>query len=425
MTYDRRNFLKAISVVPFTAAILPSKVKANAPPKVVIIGGGFAGSTVAKYLRLWSGNSIDVNLIDPRKFHTSCVLSNLVLNEQLNLNQLKLSHNGLSDVGVNVIQDKVISIDHANKKVKLKNGVSLSYDKLVIATGIGFKKLKNTNFKLTPHAWIAGSQTNLLAKQLTTLQAGSTFVMTIPQKPYRCPPGPYERACVVADMIKSKGYNGGDTKVIVLDENNGIQAEKATFEKAYNGIYRNIIEYIPNAIIESVNSDHLMIETSVGNFQGDVVNIIPRHRAVGFVRKSGLTDGGDWAAVDPLTYQSTNTEFEDVYIVGDSQGSSQPKSAHMANAQAKVCCDAIIRSFNGESVFTNERIQNITTNSACYSPITSKEASWLTANYAYDISTQQMKLTHIGEAEGWSRENYDDMFDWANNLFADSFNRSL
>ena len=296
---------------------------------------------------------------------------------------------------------------------------------LVIATGISFKKPQGDfNFKDTPHAWIAGPQTTLLAKKLNTIAEKGSFVMTIPKSPYRCPPGPYERACLVADFLKREKRGG---TVTVLDANNDIQAEKHTFDKAFNDLYGGIIDYRTNVTVESVNSAAGVVETNKGDVQGDVVNVIPQQRALGFVRRAKLTGDGDWAGVDPLTYESTEPGFEGVHIIGDSQGSGQPKSAHMANAQAKVCADAIIRSLAGLPTKTQERMDNITTNSACYSPITYDEASWLTANFRYqpgvfeDELGQMVLARPLGEADHWSRENYKEMFAWASNLFTDSF----
>ncbi len=420
MKLNRRAFLEIFGTA-IALSVVPITVLGASPPKVLIIGGGFAGSTLARYLRQWSKNSIDVTLIDPSTGHTSCVMSNLVLNGQLSIEQLTFPHAKLNNVGVNVIRARVSQILSASKKVMLEGGGSVPYDRLVIATGIGFKELPGTDFNQTPHAWIAGSQTTLLAQQVNSLKRDSTFVMTIPKAPYRCPPGPYERACLVADILKRKGFEGGDTKVIVLDENEGIQAERATFERAFNGIYRNIIEYIPGAEVQSVNSNSKRIITSAGEYTADVMNYIPRNRATQMVVQSGISNGGDWAEVNPLTYESLLSDFSGVHVIGDSQATKQPKSAHMANAQAKICADAIIRSFTGVSNYAMERIENITTNSACYSPITHNKASWLTANYAYDIGSNEMRATQVGEAEEWSKDNYREMYAWAENLFNDSF----
>lgn len=420
MNINRRRLIQALGAAA-AVTVTPTAVKAAAAPRVVVIGGGFAGATAAKYLRMWSDKSIDVTLVDPNAAHTSCVLSNLVLNHRIALDQLSLNYGSLSSFyGVTVIRDRAVEVDGAGRRVRLADGGWQPYDHLVIATGIDFVTSPGLDFDLTPHAWVAGPQTEALASKVNTLGANSTFVMTIPKAPYRCPPGPYERACLVADIVKRKGHDGS-ARVVVLDENPSIQAEKHTFETAFNGIYRNIIEYVPNATIESVDSAAGRVETSLGSYTGDVVNVIPRQQAMGFVRDAGLTEGGPWARVDPLTYESQVSGFGGVHVIGDSQGTGQPKSAHMANSQAKVCADAIIRALAGVSNSDPERVANITTNSACYSPITYDEASWLTANFAFDPQSGQMKLTHIGEAERWSKGNYKQMFAWASNLFTDTF----
>jgi NADH dehydrogenase FAD-containing subunit len=370
---------------------------------VVVIGGGFAGATVAKYLRMWSDQTVDVTLVDRNASHISCVMSNLVLNRRLRLSELELSYDSLREFyGVDVIQDSAVDLLDDGKGVGLEGGGILNCDHLVIATGIEFDPPDGTDFEKTPHAWIAGPQTTLLANQINAIPDGGHFVMTIPKSPYRCPPGPYERACLVADILERKG--GGT--VTVLDD---------------------IIDYRTGIAVEAVDSAAGIVMTGSGEVSGDVVNIIAPQRALRFVRESDLTGGDDWAGVDPLTYASTVTGFETVHIIGDSQGTGQPKSAHMANSQAKVCADAILRSLAGLPTDTQERIDNITTNSACYSPITYDEASWLTANFVYqapDMSGEEigrMVLKHIGEADHWNTDNYEEMFAWASNLFTDSF----
>ncbi|MGB5614496.1 MAG: FAD/NAD(P)-binding oxidoreductase [Sedimenticolaceae bacterium] len=427
MKFDRRRFLQAFGASA-AAAVSPSVLRAatssGVASRVMVIGGGFAGATVAKYLRMWGGDSVAVTLVDPKVSHTSCVLSNLVLNRRMSLGELKMSYGTLSSqYGVNFIRDRAIDIDGPKRSVKLRDGGWRPYDYLVLATGIGFKWLRNVDYKLTPHAWIAGPQTNLLARKVNSLKAGHTFVMTIPKAPYRCPPGPYERACVVADILKRKGFDGGDTKVLVLDGNGYIQAERHTFENAFNNLYGNIIEYRTGVTVKDVVSAENRVVTDSGDIVGDLVNVIPQQHAPRFIRKSGLTDGGKgWATVDPLTYASTHADYPGVHIIGDAQATGQPKSAHMANSQAKVCADAIIRLIAGLPIDEEERVANITTNSACYSPITYDEASWLTANFAYNPATGQMGLVgNLGEAERWNRENYQEMFAWASNLFTDTW----
>jgi NADPH-dependent 2,4-dienoyl-CoA reductase/sulfur reductase-like enzyme len=429
MSITRRNFIKAAGATAALAAV-PGLVRGAttlpAPKTILVVGGGFAGSTVAKYIRLWSGGKIAVTLVDPNPSHVSCVLSNLVLNGRMQLSELTIAHSKLGPYGVKIVKGQVTRIDPAARSVTLENGSPLTGDRLVLAMGIGFGKVDGwTDQTKIPHAWIAGQQTTILRDQLRALPAGGTFVMTVPKAPYRCPPGPYERACLVADIIKRKG--GG--KVVVLDANSSIQAEAETFDRAFKGIYKDIVSYVPDATLRSVSLDSAgmrTVKTTRGDFKGGVANILPPHQAPDSVMNSGLVPAGSlWAPVDPLTYESTL--FPGVHVIGDSQGTAQPKSGHMANSQAKVCADAIVRLSQGfDPLADPDRTANVTTNSACYSPITYSEASWLTANFRYDTDPTsatygKMKLVQLGEAAQWNSGNYEDMFQWASNLFSDSF----
>ena len=209
-------------------------------------------------------------------------MSNLVLNERLNLGDLRFGFSTLSDkYGVTVLRDVAIEIDGVNQRVLLKSNDGLDYDHLILATGISFTGPVGWDPKLMPHAWIAGGQTNLLKKQLDQMSDGGIFVMTIPRSPYRCPPGPYERACLVADMLKRRG--GG--RVVVLDANEKIQAEPETFSRAFDNLYDNIVEYHTGVQIGSVDGVSKLVETNEGDFLGDVVNIIPDQRATRLVRE--------------------------------------------------------------------------------------------------------------------------------------------
>ncbi|MCP5145190.1 MAG: FAD-dependent oxidoreductase [Gammaproteobacteria bacterium] len=426
---SRRGFIGHVAGAIGLAAA-PNVLRAAANPRVIVIGAGFGGATVAKYLRHWSGGAVDVVLIDRSSRHISCVMSNLVLNQRLQMSDLALGFTDLVQrYGVTFIQDSVDEIDGPGIRVKLRGGGWLSADRIVAATGINFRNVPGWDKSAVPHAWIAGGQTRLLRDQIAAMPDNGRFVMTIPKSPYRCPPGPYERACTVADILgRRSGIIGGNAigappKVIVLDENDHIQAEEATFRRAFEGMYRNIIEYYPNAKLQAVDSVHRVAQTSIGDFDGDVLNVIGPQQASWFLKTSGLVPTSQrWAPVDVLGYESTVSGCDAVHIIGDSQGSSQPKSGHMANSQAKVCADAILRRFAGQPLNTAERLANLTTNSACFSPITYDQASYLTAVYAYNPATRAMQATKVGEAERWSREQYRQMFTWADNLWADSFN---
>ncbi|MDB4476193.1 NAD(P)/FAD-dependent oxidoreductase [bacterium] len=429
MSISRRNLLRGASGV--AALSMVGRLHGQTGHRVVVVGGGFAGSTFARYLSLWGGSDFSITMVDPRDGHSSCVMSNLVLTNQLSLSQLTFSHEPLAGrFGFNTVIASVSNIDAGAGRIDLDNGNSLPYDSLILATGIEFDDIPGYDPSLIPHAWIAGDSTDQLREQLNTeLSPGGTVVMTIPKAPYRCPPGPYERACLLAAMAQKitddaggSGVHGSPT-VVVLDANGGIQAEKATFTAAFNDLYGDVIKYVPDAKLLSVDSRNRGVETTAGSYAGDVLNVIPNHRAPALLRDAGLTDGGPWALVDPVTYESSLEGFDDIYVIGDAQATGQPKSAHMANAQAKVCADAIVRKASGLATHSVERLDNITTNSACFSPVSFSEAAWLTAVFRYNQTAQAMELApnSLGASEGWDRESYRDMYDWANNLFSDTF----
>lgn len=415
--FTRRDFLRLAGSTAALAATtsFTRRAAAGVAPRVVVVGGGFAGATAAKYLRHWGGN-IDVTLVDTNPSHVSCILSNLVLNGRVGLSGITFDYENLrAKYGVKPRQGQVIGVDAATRQVRLADGSRLPYDRLVLAPGIDFDAVPGLDASLVPHAWKAGPQTLLLKSQLTAMPAGGTVVQTIPPTPYRCPPGPYERACVIADFLKRKKRG---SKIIVLDANPGIVAEKNTFTKAFTKTYAGILEYRPGVTLLAVDSPRRIAITSAGEVRGSVLNVIPRQRAGGIVAAAGLANdpSGRWAAVDPLTYEST--ALPNVHVIGDSQGTGQPKAGHIANGEAKVCADAILRAFAGQAPDPAP-----VTNSACYSPITYGTASWLTAVFAYDPASGTMKSVPeaAGEASAPSSENFEKMFEWATNLFSDTF----
>lgn len=414
---NRRNFLQIAGVASASLALPRALRAASAAPRVVVVGGGFAGATVAKYLKLWGGN-IDVTLIDRGAFHYACILSNLVVTGQLPVDRIKISYANLkSKRGVNVVQGEVLEVDPAGRRVIVQTGAGVyayPYDRLVLAPGIEFiRPPGNYDEQLTPHAWRAGPQTLLLKQQLAAMPSRGTFVMNIPKSPYRCPPGPYERACVVADYLKRRKRG---SRIVVLDANATIQAEPTTFGRAFNDTFRDVLTYVPNAEITAVDSPGKTVYSTQGAFAGAVVNVIPNQRAGDIITRANLVNdpSGRWARVNPLTYGAVANP--EIHIIGDSQATGQPKSGHMANSQAKVCADAIIRAFNGEAPDPSP-----TTSSACFSPITATKASWLSASFQYDPAANAMARVDLGEAHEPTSDGLQQMFQWADNIFADSF----
>ncbi len=424
----RRNFLKNLGATTLGVSLLENsfanffKAGTGVLGRVVVVGGGMGGTSVAKYLKLWGGSAVDVTLVEPNATYISNIFSNMVLTGERTLSQLSFNYSTLSNkYGVKVQNYFARSIDPIGKHVTLSNGTNLSYDHLVLAPGIDFDPLPLTgsvaNKAKIFHAWQAGSQTVNLANQLKSMTNKDTFILTIPPKPYRCPPGPYERACVVADYLKR--VKGGG-KVIVLDANSGIQAEPVNFKNAFNTIYKNTITYVPNAVLSNIDADAMTVTTTAGKFNGNVINAIPVHKAGSLITQSGIglanSTDGKWAVVDPLTYAST--ALGSIYVLGDASSTTQPKAGHIANAEAKVCADAILQQLKGGPINAAP-----VTNSACFTPITNTTASWLTVVYRYDPSTKTMVPTGKGvtESNGATSGNYEDMLKWFDNLMADTF----
>ncbi len=412
---------------------------------VVVIGGGMAGAAAAKYLRLWGGAQLNVTLVDTDASYTSNIMSNLVLTQQRTMASLDYKRDVLaSSYGVSLVQDRVVSLDTVNKQVVLANGAPLSYDRVVVAPGVEFMAAYGLSVSdydtKTPHAWRAGAQTTLLANQIAGMANGDTFVMTIPLAPYRCPPGPYERACVVADLLKRTGRS--NCRVVVLDENANIQAESGTFQNAFDFVHAGVISYQSNARNIQINPDTKVVTYAIGNgatqtINARVVNPIPAHRAAGigagnldandtsgWFAAAGLNNGnGRWAVVNPLSYESTAASG--VHVIGDAAQCGLPKAGHVGNQEGKICADAIVRLLGGGSPDAAP-----VANSACYSPITSSTASWLTAVYQYDASLGQMKVaSNEGQSSGGSAvesasissRNYTQMGVWFNTLMKDTF----
>jgi NADPH-dependent 2,4-dienoyl-CoA reductase/sulfur reductase-like enzyme len=392
----------------------PTPPQGNLTGHVVVVGGGMGGATAAKYLRLWGGQNLRVTLIEKNPSYTSNILSNLVLTGQRTLASLDYGYASLrSNYGVNVLQGMVAGVDPVARRVSLADGSTLTYDRLVLSPGIDFDPLPGLDsYERIPHAWHAGPQTALLRDQIAAMAAGGTFVMTIPAAPYRCPPGPYERACVVADYLKR---NNPGAKVIVLDANPAIAAERATFELAFNSLHAGMIEYHAGVAITSIDPSSRLVQSSIGSIPASVLNPIPPQRAAALARDAGLANvDGRWAGVDVLTYESSAQR--NVHVIGDASATTQPKAGHIANAEAKVCAESVLRLLAGQ-----EPDPSPVTNSACYSPITVDTASWLSVVYQYDPASKTMKAHASGEAASITSGNYEAMFDWFNNLMADTY----
>jgi NADPH-dependent 2,4-dienoyl-CoA reductase/sulfur reductase-like enzyme len=393
--------------------------------QVVVIGAGMAGATLAKYLRLWGGAGLTVTLVEPNPSYVSNIMSNLVLSGQRTLNSLHTAYTDLTtQYGVIMKQAHMVSFDNTAKTVTLSDNSILPYHRLVLAPGVEFAPAYGLTLEdydtQYPHAWHAGIQTQVLADQIFAMQAGDTFVMSIPKKPYRCPPGPYERACLIADYLKTAGKTG--CKVVILDENAEIQAEKTNFTNAFNNIHSGWIDYhanVSNIMVDKTTNSVTFNEGVISNAK--VISLIPPHHAPSVMQT--LCADGRWASVDVLSYESTVSGMSGIHVIGDASNTTQPKAGHIANQEAKVCADAIVRLLQGQQPDPAP-----VTNSACYSPITNSTASWLTGVYQYDTTTKTMRLWANGqftdtaiEASAISSKHFSQMNTWFTTLMADSF----
>jgi NADH dehydrogenase FAD-containing subunit len=346
-------------------------------------------------------------------------MSNLVLNGSRSMSSLEFGFANLaSRYGVKVVKGDVVAIDPVGRAVTLAGGARYAYDRLVVAPGVNFDVLPGLEtaaaLAKVPHAWNAGPQVTTLRNMITAMPSGGVFVMSIPAKPYRCPPGPYERACVVADWLK---VNRPGSKVIILDANPGITAEVHAFTDAFDVVHKGVIDYEPGVTISSVDATTMTVKTSIGDIRGNVLNLIRPHRAGKVITANGLADaGGRYTNVDVLSYETRIAPG--IHVIGDASATTQPKAGHIANQEAKVCADAILRLFSGRALDPSPH-----TNSSCYSPITATTASWLTANYRYDAATRTMVpvAASAGEAAARSADNFKEMGKWFTALMGDSF----
>ncbi|MDO9205951.1 NAD(P)/FAD-dependent oxidoreductase [Methylotenera sp.] len=418
--FNRRDFIKAAGAASALLVGNNSFARATKPPmgRVVVIGGGYAGATAAKYLRMWSLGAIEVIVVEPNKQFVSCPLSNLVLGGSKSINDLTFGYDALkANHGIKWVQDTVTAIDSTAKKVTMLRG-ELSYDRLVVAPGVdfiydGLPMLASPEAQSQiPHAWKAGWQTVNLRKQLEAMLDGGVFVMIIPKAPYRCPPGPYERVCQVASYFKA---HKPKSKIIVLDANAEIISKKGLFAKVFNETYAGIVDYRPDNVITGVDVATKTITTDFDKIKAEVLNVIPPQRAGKIAQIANLTESDyPWCDVNFLTYESKLVPS--VHVLGDSVAAGLPKSAHMASNQAKVCANAIVQLMAGQApdpapVFAN----------TCYSYVTAKSAMHVANVYRYDEGKKIMVSAEGGGVSmSPSEKEGEYAAAWAQNIWADT-----
>lgn len=387
---QRRSFLQAAAA----AMLLPAKVvRAQAGAQIVVVGGGFAGATCIRYLREFAPRA-RITLVEPNAEFIACPMSNRTLHGMLSVRDLSRPYSDFAGRhGINWIRDTVSGIDPQRRELSLAAGKKLSYDRLVVAPGVDFlydslKGMESAAAKQKIlHAWKAGDQTVALRDRLHALPDGATIGMHIPKVPYRCPPGPYERASLIAYFLKT---NRPKSKLLVFDANPEIQSKRDLYLQAWKTHYASILEYVPNAELALVDAAANVLDFSVqGKIRADLWNVIPPQHAGTLARGAGLANvGARWCGVDFLSCEST--AHKGIHVLGDAIAGSpgMPKSGHMANQEGKVCAAAIAQILAGQAPITNIAIAN-----TCYSFVTHRDAIHVAAVYRYDPASKQMLAT--------------------------------
>lgn len=416
MALDRRIFLGG-SLLGVGATLFPSFAAGKSYPHVVVIGAGFGGAAAAKYLRMWGRDKVKVTLIEARPQFISCPVSNRLFSGARDMQDITHSYTHLRDrFGIRMLQGLVSRID-ADRRIVEVNGERISYDRLILSTGIDFdyaglpSLTPELQATAIPHAWKAGPQTLLLKKQIEAMKDGGVIAIAIPPLPYRCPPAPYERACQIAFYLKQRKPRA---KLLVLDANPTITSKRLLFERAWRDLYANIIDYQPSSAIEHLDVDTLTVQTTFDRFKLDVLNLIPPQTASKLALDAGLADPGrPWCKVNFLNYESSN--IPGIHVLGDSVDTALPKSAHIAVAEAKVCAAAIIAELSGEAMD-----QQPVFASNCYSFVDDKQAIQIASVYRYAPQEREMRVAPGGGTSAAPSLKEGSQADaWATSIWAD------
>jgi sulfide dehydrogenase [flavocytochrome c] flavoprotein subunit len=409
----RRDFLKlagAVSVAGCASAV-PSRAR------VVVIGGGFGGATAAKYIRHWDP-SIEVVLVERDAAFVSCPISNLVLAGYSTMQEISRGYAGLGKYGVQVVRDEAVAIDAARKSVRLVRGGDLAYERLVVSPGIDFNFGEVQGYEEAMkdarvlHAWKAGAQTVALRRQLEQMRDGGVVLLSIPVAPYRCPPGPYERASMIAAYLKQAKPR---SKLLVLDANPDVTSKAGLFKRAWSDLYPGVLEYRGNAKAIGVDGRTMTVKLEVEDVKGDVLNVVPPQRAGDIAAKAGLiTTNNRWCDVDWRTMESK--AVKGVHVLGDATLSApgMPKSGSMANNHAKIAAAAIVEQLNGRAP------QPVKIINTCYSFVSQKEAIRVSSVHEWDGTTLTAVKGSGGVSAARSEAEGTYAWNWARTIWADS-----
>ena len=402
-------------------ATLTSQAPAKA--QVVVIGGGYGGATAAKYVRMFSNYKISVVLIEPNNTFISCPMSNLVLGGSKTMAQITTPYTALSSKhGVSLVHDLVTAIDPAKKTVSLKNGGIISYDKLIVSPGVDMHfdsieglQAANASGQIL-QAWKAGAETTALRQQLEAMPDGGVYALTVPEAPYKCPPGPYERASQVAHYFKQAKPK---SKVLILDANPDITSKPALFKKFWSDNYKDIIEFRPNHKVVAVDAKTSTLKFDVQeSIRADVLNVLPAMRAGSIAMQTGLaTVNNRWCGINYQTFESLAAK--DIHVLGDATlaAPAMPKSGHMANSHGKVAAAAVVAQLSDLAINPRPLLTN-----TCYSYVSDKLVIHVASVHQFNAEEKTFKTvpgsgglsTEANALEGTYAWN------WAQNIWADT-----
>jgi NADPH-dependent 2,4-dienoyl-CoA reductase/sulfur reductase-like enzyme len=421
-SFNRRELLARVGALAAAGSVSTPAV-AQAKPKLVVVGGGPGGATIAKYVARDSNGAIEVTLVEPLRQFTTCFHSNLYLGGFRSWDSVTHSYDALaSKYGVKLVHQAGQAIDRGKKTVRLADGLQLSYDRLVVAPGIDLKfdsvpGYSEAASETMPHAWKPGAQTQLLKRQLDSVEDGALIVMIAPPNPYRCPPAPYERASMMAHVLKSKGHK--NSLIVILDAKDKF-SEQALFQEGWEKHYPGMLEWQDPKIhggIKRVDVSTMTVETDLASYQANLVNVIPAQIAGKIARDAGLANESGYCVIDPATMKSVIDA--DVYVVGDACiAGDMPKAASSANSQAKVAALMI------RVELTKAQTAPARYTTACWSLIETDDAVKVSGRYEPKddkIAAVETFVSKTGESADLRRQTETENMEWYAGITADIF----
>jgi len=419
---SRRQFGLVMGAGAATLA-MPAYLRAQTPPRVVIIGGGAGGATAAKYLAKGAKGALDVTLIEDSDTFTTCFFSNIYLGGYRDFQSITHSYDGLvSAYGIKKVTGMAKAVDRAAKTVTMADGSAVPYDRLVLAPGIDLVYGSVPGYsaeaaEIAPHAWKAGAQTELLKARLDALADGENIVMVAPPNPYRCPPGPYERASMMAHVLKSKGFT--KSKIVIIDPKEKF-SKQGLFEEGWAKYYPGMIEWYGPDVhggIKSVNVKDGKVETDLDTFAGALLNIIPAQQAGAIAAAAGVADDKGWCPIDAASMRSTMDEA--IYVIGDASiAGDMPKSGFSANSQAKVAAMNIRADLLDAKAFPAKY------SNTCWSLIETDDGVKVGAQYEPKdgkITSVESFISKTEEDAALRKATYEESVGWYDGIIADMF----